>query len=115
MCDMADRVISDEVFERVLADGTLINREKHRKLMKFDRKQMERYIASIYRSGYEDGITAVQEAMKTEAAAKHTNPDDEYEEVSVGWEDVMRLIAEVKGATPELLKAIDERLRGEFG
>ena len=107
--------ISDESFERVLADGSLINREKHRAIRQFDRKQMERYIASIYRSGSEDGITAVQEAMKTEAAAKHSDPDLEYDEVQVGWEDVMRLIAEVKGTTPELLKAIDERLRGEFG
>lgn len=107
--------ISDETLEKVLADGGLINREKHRAIQKFDRRQLERYIASIYRSGYEDGITAVQEAMKKEAAAKHTNPEDEYEEVKADWDDVLRIIGSVKGMSGEMLKSIDARLREVMG
>ena len=75
---------------------------------------MERYIASIYRSGFEDGASACEEALRKEASAKHTNPDDEYEEVKADWEDVLRIIGEVKGMTPKMLSDIDRRLKECF-
>ena len=112
---MVERAVSDEAFESVLKDGGLINREKHRAIQRFDRRQMERYIASIYRSGFEDGCNAVQKAVADEAAAKHTNPEDEYEEVKADWDDVLRIIGSVKGMSGEMLKSIDERLREVMG
>lgn len=106
-------VVSENAFEEAVSGG-LLTREKHRTIKQFDRKTMERYIASIYRSGFEDGAEAVGKAIRQEAAARHTNPDDEYEEVKADWEDVLRVIAEVKGMTPKLLEDIDTRLKEVF-
>lgn len=105
--------VSDAAFEEAVSGG-LLSREKHRTIKQFDRKQMERYIASIYRSGFEDGAAAVEKAVRDEAAARHTNPEDEYEEVKADWEDVLRIIGEVKGTTPELIADIDRKLREVF-
>ena len=104
--------VTDEAFELVCSG--ILSRERHRAVKKFDRKQMERYIASIYRSGFEDGAEACEKAIRGEAAAKHANPDDEYEEVKADWEDVLRVIGEVKGMTPKLLEDIDTRLKECF-
>ena len=49
--------VSNEAFEAAVSGG-LLSREKYRSIKGFDRKQMERYIASIYRSGFEDGAEA---------------------------------------------------------
>ena len=106
-------VVSDIAFEEAVSGG-LLTRDKYRAIKQFSRREMERYIASIYRSGFEDGATAVEKAIRDEAAAKHSNPEDEYEEVKADWEDVLRIIGEVKGTTPELLAAIDEKLREVF-
>lgn len=105
--------VSDAAFEEAVSGG-LLTREKHRSIKQFDRRTMERYIASIYRSGFEDGAEAVENAIRMEAAAKHTNPDDEYEEVKADWEDVLRIIGEVKGMTPKLLQDIDTKLKECF-
>jgi len=105
--------VSDTAFEEAV-NGGILSREKHRAIKGFDRKQMERYIASIYRSGFEDGCNAIYNSVQTEAAAKHSNPEDEFEEVKADWDDVLRLIGEVKGATPELLRDIDKKLREVF-
>lgn len=111
---MMDRVkVSEEAFEAAVAGG-LLTREKHRTIKCFSRQEMERYIASIYRDGFEDGCNAIYTAVADEAAAKHSNPDDEYEEIKADWEDVLRLIGEVKGTTPELLRDIDRKLREAF-
>lgn len=105
--------VSEEAFEAAV-NGGLLSREKHRAIKGFDRKQMERYIASIYRSGFEDGAEACENAIRQEAASKHSNPDDEYEEVKADWDDVLRLIGEVRGMTPKLLKDIDTKLKECF-
>ena len=105
--------VSNEAFESAVSGG-LLSREKYRGIKGFDRRQMERYIASIYRSGFEDGASACEEALRKEASAKHTNPDDEYEEVKADWEDVLRIIGEVKGMTPKMLSDIDRRLKECF-
>lgn len=105
--------VSEEAFEAAV-NGGLLSREKHRAIKGFDRKQMERYIASIYRSGFEDGCNAIYDSVQAEAAAKHSNPEDEYEEVKADWDDVLRLIGEVRGMTPTLLKDIDTKLKECF-
>ena len=111
---MEQRVkVSEAAFEEAVRGG-LLTREKHRTIKGFSRQEMERYIASIYRDGFEDGCNAIYKAVADEAAAKHSNPDDEYEEVKADWEDVLRLIGEVKGTTPELLRDIDRKLREAF-
>ena len=111
---MEQRVkVSEEAFEAAV-NGGLLTREKHRAIKQFSRQEMERYIASIYRDGYEDGCNAIYSAVQTEAAAKLSSPDDEYEEIKADWEDVLRLIGEVKGTTPELLREIDRKMKEAF-
>lgn len=110
--------VSDEAFEDAISGGVM-SRDTYRRLKQADRKGIERYIASVYRSGFEDGYNeacnSVGEQIKAEAAAKFSNPDAEYEEVKADWEDVLRIIAEVKGMTPKLTAAIDEKLREVMG
>lgn len=101
--------VSDQAFEKALAGGKLINREKHRTIKAFTREQMSRYIATVYRHGYEDGAQDVLshlENVKTE--------DPDTEEVSVDWEDVLKVIAEVKGIGEKTIQRIDEKLREVF-
>ena len=91
-------IVSDNAFEKVLKEN-LLSRDKFRALKSFDKKQMERYIASIYRSGFEDGY---QSSM-------------ECEEEKVQWEDILKHISEVKGVGEKLLNAIDEHVRSVYG
>lgn len=92
-------VVSDNAFEKVLKEN-LLTRDKFRALKSFDKKQMERYIASIYRSGFEDGYKAAEE-----------KPSDER---NIEWPDILQRIAEVKGVGQRLLAAIDQHVREVF-
>lgn len=92
-------VVSERAFEIVLKDS-LLTRDKFRALKSFDKKQMERYIASIYRSGFEDGYKAAEEKPS--------------EERNIEWPDILQRIAEVKGVGGKLLTAIDQHVREVF-
>lgn len=92
-------IVSDNAFEKVLKEN-LLSRDKFRALKSFDKKQMERYIASIYRSGFEDGYKAAEE-----------KPSDER---NIEWPDILQRIAEVKGVGGKLLTAIDQHIRQVF-
>lgn len=92
-------VVSDKALEAVLKES-LLTRDKFRALKGFDKKQMERYIASIYRSGFEDGYKASED-----------KPSDER---NVEWPDILQRIAEVKGVGGKLLTAIDQHIREAF-
>ena len=92
-------VVSDRAFEAVLKDS-LLTRDKFRALKSFDKKQMERYIASIYRSGFEDGYKASEEKPS--------------EERNIEWPDILQRIAEVKGVGEKLITAIDKHVREVF-
>lgn len=92
-------IVSDKAFESVLNEN-LLTREQFRRLKAYDKKQMERHIASVYKSGFEDGYDAAE-----------NKPSDE---VKVSWEDVLKRIGEVKGVGPVLLHKIDDAVRGEF-
>lgn len=92
-------VVSDNAFEKVLKEN-LLSRDKFRALKSFDKKQMERYIASVYRSGFEDGYKAAEEKPS--------------EEQNVEWPEILQRIAEVKGVGEKLLTAIDKHVREVF-
>lgn len=92
-------VVSDKAFEAVLKDS-LLTREQFRILKGYDKKQMERHIASVYRSGFEDGYEAAE-----------NRPSDQ---TNVEWPDILQRIAEVKGVGQRLLSAIDQHVREVF-
>lgn len=92
-------VVSDRAFEAVLKEN-LLTREQFRTMKGYDKKQMERHIASIYRSGFEDGYKAAED-----------KPSDE---LNVEWSDILQRIAEVKGVGGKLLTAIDQHIREVF-
>lgn len=97
--------LSDDAVDRVLAEGFLFNRQKHREIQKMDRKTLERYLANVYKNGFVDGLETVQNRLQAEVC------DSNKEEVSVPWEDILHLIGEIKGIGPAKLKAIDQKLR----
>ncbi len=92
-------VVSDKAFEAVLKES-LLTREQFRILKGYDKKQMERHIASVYRSGFEDGYEAAE-----------NRPSDQ---MNVEWPDILQRIAEVKGVGEKLLSAIDQHVREVF-
>lgn len=106
--------VSDQAFEKALAGGKLINREKHRTIKAFTREQMSRYIATIYRHGYEDGAQDVLQHLEEVKTTTKDAEDPEQETVSVDWEDVLKVIAEVKGIGEKTIQRIDEKLREVF-
>lgn len=106
--------VSDEAVEKVASELTL-TRQQRRELQRMDSKQLRRWMTNIYRQGFEDGAEAIDKAVRQEAEAKHADPEQEYEEVKADWDDVLRLIAEVKGVGPKLTEAIDRKLKEAMG
>ena len=110
-----DLRLSDDIIEKTLDGWQMFNREQMRRIKQMDRGQLERFVLSFYKSGFSDCLEQVRKRVQEEAAAKHSNPDDEYEEVKADWEDVLRMIGEVEGIGPKLLQKIDNRFREEMG
>lgn len=101
---MAEWRVSDEAFAEA-TKGSLLTRDQYRTIKGYNKREMELYMASIYRSGFDGCAEAMQKRAEEAAEAEET------EEVKRDWEDVLRMIAEVRGMTPEMLTEIDERMR----
>ena len=101
---MAEWRVSDEAFAEA-TKGQLLSREQYRRIKSMSRRELEIMIANVYRNGFDDCAEAMQKKGEEAAEAEET------EEVKRDWEDVLRMIAEVRGMTPEMLTEIDERMR----
>ena len=104
--------VSDAAVEAVLAD-LRVTREKRRAIQNMTKEQLQRYLVNLYRQGYEAGADAIREYLEeTHAQAEaDTMP---FEEIKLDWEDVLSVIATVKGIGPKMLAAIDRKLREEY-
>lgn len=94
--------VTEEAVQRVLSE-MVVNREKRRQIQKMTTEDLKRYLVRIYRMGFEDGADACEQAARNEA--------EETEEVKVDWDDVLRVIGEVKGIGPKMLDAIDQKMK----
>ena len=101
--------VSDAAVEAIVSD-LRVTREKRRDIQHMTREQLQRYLVTLYRAGFEAGADAIQRHL---AALSHAD-DESAEEVSVSWEDVLNVIADVKGIGPKMLKKIDEKLRETY-
>ncbi len=103
--------VSDEAFEAVAA-GVLVTRERRREIQRMTREQLQRYLCQLYRMAFEDGAEAVETTLREKyEPAQEVLP---FEEVTVDWDDVMAVIAEVKGIGPQLLRRIDDKLKEKY-
>lgn len=93
-------IVSDKAVDIVLSES-LLSREKFRALKSFDKKQMERYITNIYKSGFEDGYELAENQVFSD-------------EVKVDWEDVLQVIASIPGIGKKTLQKIDAVARERF-
>ena len=100
--------VSETIVNQAI-DELVINREKKRAIQQMTTKELTAYLVRIYRFGFEDGATACEEAAKTEA--EKALP---FEEVQVDWDDVLKLIREVKGIGPKTAAKIDEKFKEAF-
>lgn len=98
--------VSDDAVNAVIEELKM-SREKRRSIQSMNKDELQRYLVHLYREGFEDGAEAVQKHL---AALSHAE-DEGVEEVSVGWEDVLAVIADVKGMTNSMLDAIDKKLK----
>ena len=99
--------VSDAAVEAIVSE-LRVTREKRRDIQHMTRDQLQRYLVYLYRAGFEAGADAIQKHLAT------LNQEDDAEEVSVSWEDVLNVIADVKGIGPKLLGEIDRKLREEY-
>lgn len=99
--------VSDAGVEAIIED-LRVTREKRRSIQNMTRDQLQRYLVTLYRAGFEAGADAIQKYLE------QTVEPAEEEEVSVAWEDVLAVIAKVKGVGPKTLQAIDKKLREEY-
>ena len=99
-------MVSDKALETVLKES-LLTREQFRILKGYDKKQMERFIAIIYRNGLEDGLNAIQSRAEEEIE----QADDEER---VGWEAIMDEIKKVKGVDASLAERINAAITERF-
>lgn len=97
--------VSDEVVNKV-SEELIITRQKRREIQKLSTKDLTRYIVRIYRLGFEDGAESCEKAMQEKAC--------EDEEVKADWDDVLRIIGEVKGIGQKRLADIDKKMREAF-
>lgn len=101
--------VSDAAVEAIVAD-LRVTREKRRDIQHMSKDELQRYLIHLYREGFEDGAEALQRHL---SALSHAD-DEGVEEVSIGWEDVLRVIADVKGMTNDMLAAIDKKLKETY-
>ena len=99
--------VSDAGVEAIIED-LRVTREKRRSIQNMTRDQLQRYLVTLYRAGFEAGADAIQKYLE------QTVEPAEEEEVSVAWEDVLAVIAKVKGVGPKTPQAIDKKLREEY-
>ena len=98
--------VSDDAVNAVIEELKM-SREKRRAIQSMSKEELQRYLVHLYREGFEDGAEAIQKHL---AALSHAE-DEGVEEVSIGWEDVLAVIADVKGMTNSMLDAIDKKLK----
>ena len=106
--------VTEEAVKNVL-DELVITREKRRRIQGMNAKELGAYIVDIYRQGFESGAQAIEKAMQQEAESRNADPESEYKEVKADWDDVLRIISEVKGVGPKLTAAIDQRMKEAMG
>lgn len=101
--------VSDEAVNAIIQELKM-SREKRRSIQNMNKDELQRYLINLYREGFEDGAEALQRHL---SALSHAD-DEGVEEVSIGWEDVLRVIADVKGMTDDMLDAIDKKLKETY-
>lgn len=94
--------VSDTDFENALK-SIVITRDQRRTIQSMTKDDLQFYLANIYRSGFEDG-----------AEAMHNKLSQQEEEIRVDWEDVLSIIADIKGIDEKTVKTIDKKLREIF-
>lgn len=99
--------VSDAAVEAIIAD-IVVNREKRRAIQAMSKGELQRYLVHLYRAGFENGADAIQKHLEQKAVQEQ---EGDMEEVSIGWEDVLEVIAQVKGIGPKMLQAIDSKLK----
>ena len=89
-------------------EGIVVNREKRRDIQRLSTRDMTAYLVRIYRAGFEDGADAIQKHL--EDTVDHAT-DEAMDEVSIAWDDVLKVISEVRGIGAKTIRKIDEKLK----
>lgn len=95
--------VSDQAVNKA-AEEVIVNREKRRAIQRMSPEDLTLYLVRIYRLGFEDGASAIEDAARQQ----------QEEDIQVDWEDVLKLISQVRGVGPKLTAAIDKKLREEY-
>lgn len=98
--------VSEKAVQEAI-EGIVVNREKRRDIQRMTAREMTAYLVRLYRAGFEDGADAIQKHLEERV------PEDEipFDEVKIGWEDVLEVISEVRGIGAKTIRKIDEKLR----
>ena len=56
----------------------------------------EKPIVDLWKSGYLSACADIIQLIKQEAAARFADPESEFEEVVAKWEDILKLVEEVR-------------------
>lgn len=104
--------VTPEDFDAVVA-GLVITREQRREIQKMSRDELQLWVINLYKAGFEDGVKEIERRfeIKFVEATEEALP---FEEISVEWEDVLAVIAEVKGVGPKILANIDKKLKEKY-
>lgn len=104
--------VRPEDFDAVVA-GLVITRERRREIQKMSRDELQAWVINFYKAAFEDGINQIERLFEVryEEADAEALP---FEEISVSWEDVLAVIAEVKGVGPKILANIDKKLKEKY-
>lgn len=104
--------VRPEDFDAVVA-GLVITRERRREIQKMSRDELQAWVINFYKAAFEDGINQIERLfeIRYEEADAEALP---FEEISVSWEDVLAVIAEVKGVGPKILANIDKKLKEKY-
>lgn len=104
--------VRPEDFDAVVA-GLVITRERRREIQKMSRDELQLWVINLYKAAFEDGINQIERLfeIRYEEADAEAMP---FEEISVSWEDVLAVIAEVKGVGPKILAGIDKKLKEKY-
>lgn len=104
--------VRPEDFDAVVA-GLVITRERRREIQKMSRDELQAWVINFYKAAFEDGINQIERLfeIRYEEADAEALP---FEEISVSWEDVLAVIAQVKGVGPKILANIDKKLKEKY-
>ena len=100
-------VNADAVYESINAGDYCTSRATYKAIKNMDHKTLDKFLARVCLNGYRDGVAEAEKAL--------TERYGDEEEVRIEFDEVLKVIGQVKDIKPSQLTEIEKRCMEVFG